>query len=92
MTPKKPCLTKSPKPKPPNPTLATKKPLLTKSPKPNPETACRVPKRKPAYYPKNSAQAEFWSFCAFAEKTQCLRQKLIAKAAKVLVGMTGFGT
>ena len=60
LAPKKPCLTKSPKP--PNPALAPKKPCLTKSPKPNPDTACRVPKRKPAYYPGNSAQAEFPGF------------------------------
>ena len=35
--------------------------------------------------------AEFLSFVPLQRKTQYLRQNLIAKAAKTLVGMTGFG-
>ena len=61
--------------------MAPKKPLLTKSPKPNPDAACRVPKREPAYYPKNSAQAEFWSFCAFAERNAVSLAKTDCKGA-----------
>ena len=36
---------------------------------------------------QNSAKAEFWSFVPLQRETQCLWQKLIAKAAKALVGV-----
>ena len=48
--------------------------------------------KKTGILSQNSAKAEFLSFVPLQRKTQCLRQNLIAKAAKTLVGMTGFGT
>ena len=41
---------------------------------------------------QNSAKAEFWSFEPLQRGKLFLWQNLIAKAAKTLVGMTGFGT
>ena len=68
--------------------MAPKKPLLTKSPKPNPDTARRVPKagkhskRETGKSSKNSAQAEFWSFCAFAERNAVSLAKTDCKGGK----------
>ena len=76
--------------------MAPEKPLLTKRRKPKPQTAGFIGGK--TFQGENRQTipefgfAEFWSFVPLQKKTQCLRQNLVAKAAKTLVGMTGFGT
>ena len=49
-------------------------------------------KAKTGKLSKNSALQNSLAFVPLQRKTQCLWQSMIAKAAKALVGMTGFGT